>query len=408
MTNWQTKRLGDVLEKIEGGGTPSKEKKEFWDGSIPWASVKDLTSFNPKETQDYITDEGLKNSSSRLVKAGTLITPTRMALGFTVRFDIDVAINQDLKALYPIDDMSTEFIQYWFEAYRKTIERLGTGSTVAGIQVGELRALKIQAPEKPEQERIVGVLEVWDEYIEKLEQKIALKEQLKKGLMQQLLTGKQRLPGFSDGWQMTTVGSLGRIVSGGTPDTSKSEYWGGEIDWITPTEITKIKRLINKPTKKRITNAGLRASSTFVLPPISLVQCSRATIGECAINETEITTNQGFKNIIPNRKVDVWYLYYWIKQNKKLLLRISSGSTFLEYSKKDLERLKINLPGLDEQLCVARVLKNIDKQIENYEAKKILIESQKKYLLKNLITGTIRTPEDLQPLDSSRLESSAL
>ncbi|NCD10181.1 MAG: restriction endonuclease subunit S, partial [Negativicutes bacterium] len=184
MTNWQTKKLGDVLEKIEGGGTPSKEKKEFWNGSIPWASVKDLTSFNPKETQDYITDEGLKNSSSRLVKAGTLITPTRMALGFTVRFDVDVAINQDLKALYPIDDVSTEYIQYWFEAYRKSIERLGTGSTVAGIQIGELRALKIQVPEKPEQERIVGVLEVWDEYIEKLEQKIALKEQLKKGLMQ--------------------------------------------------------------------------------------------------------------------------------------------------------------------------------------------------------------------------------
>ena len=211
MTNWQIKKLDDVLRKIEGGGTPSKENAEYWNGSIPWASVKDLTTFNPRRTQDYISEDGLKNSSSKLVKAGILITPTRMALGFTVRFDIDVAINQDLKALYPRDDMDTDFLKYWFESNRKKIERLGIGSTVVGIQVGELKALKIHVPEKSEQERIVKILEAWDEYIEKLGRKIELKERLKKGLMRQLLTGRQRLPGFNNAWDITTLGDIGKI-----------------------------------------------------------------------------------------------------------------------------------------------------------------------------------------------------
>ncbi len=408
MTNWQTKRLGDVLEKIEGGGTPSKEKKEFWDGSIPWASVKDLTSFNPKETQDYITDEGLKNSSSRLVKAGTLITPTRMALGFTVRFDIDVAINQDLKALYPIDDMSTEFIQYWFEAYRKTIERLGTGSTVAGIQVGELRALKIQAPEKPEQERIVGVLEVWDEYIEKLEQKIALKEQLKKGLMQQLLTGKRRLPGYSGEWQSKKLGDLVEIKKGSglskdliTESGSKCVLYG-EI-------YTKYDEIIDEVYSRTRSRKGVKSKSGDVLVPASTTTSNLDIATATSVHEDGILLGGDINILRPKISVNSKFLSMLLSGPEKInLAKRAQGITIVHLYGKDFIKMKISLPSKEEQDAIVRVIETVRDEIKCHEPVLDNLKLQKKYLLKNLITGTIRTPEDLQPLDSSRLESSAL
>ena len=395
MTNWQTKKLGDVLEKIEGGGTPSKDKKEFWNGSIPWASVKDLTSFNPKETQDYITDEGLKNSSSRLVKAGTLITPTRMALGFTVRFDVDVAINQDLKALYPIDDVSTEFIQYWFEAYRKTIEKLGTGSTVAGIQVGELRALKIQVPEKPEQERIVGVLEVWDEYIEKLEQKIALKEQLKKGLMQQLLTGKRRLPGFEGDWQKLKLSDIAKIRKGTQLNRSTlSENMAGLNKYA----------VINGG----ITPSGYTDTMNTKAGAITISEGGNSC-GYVNYIKEDFWLGGHCYEIINNQKVDQIYLYPFLKANQSKIMSLRVGSGLPNIQKSSLENLKVLLPETKkEQEELGLIMLHSVIEIEQLSEKLQIMKLQKKYLLKKLITGTIRTPEDLQPLDTSRLERSAL
>ena len=385
MTTWQTKKLGDVLEKIEGGGTPSKEKKEFWNGSIPWASVKDLTSFNPKETQDYITDEGLRNSSSRLVRAGTLITPTRMALGFTVRFDVDVAINQDLKALYPIDDMSTEFVQYWFEAHRKTIERLGTGSTVTGIQVGELRALKIQVPEKPEQQRIVSVLGVWDEYIEKLEQKIALKEQLKRGLMQQLLTGKRRLPGFSGEWKATTIGDVSAISMGQSPSSSSYNNSGNGLVLIQGNADMK-----NGLTVERVWTTEV----TKEAPKGSLIMTVRAPVGEIAVATQKVCLGRGVCAIKSDYSN---YLRIYLDWFKPKWLQFIQGSTFESVNGTDVRKLKIRLPETEEASSIVSVIGVVEDEIEVMKSICNNTKLQKKYLLKNLITGTIRTPETLKP-----------
>ena len=390
MTNWQTKKLGDVLEKIEGGGTPSKEKKEFWNGSIPWASVKDLTSFNPKETQDYITDEGLKNSSSRLVKAGTLITPTRMALGFTVRFDVDVAINQDLKALYPIDDVSTEFIQYWFEAYRKSIERLGTGSTVAGIQIGELRALKIQVPEKPEQKRIVGVLEVWDEYIEKLEQKIALKEQLKKGLMQQLLTGKRRLPGFSEEWRTYKLGDFLQ------EPIYKRETNPKDIELLTVRLHTKGVQASGKfPFATEKGRPYYRRYQGEIL--VGRQNFHNGGVGEVTEKTNGLIASNAISSYVPKVNADLDFILFALQRGDfyKRIGHIIGGTGQKEISPSEFKKLKITMPELEEQKAIASVIKKSNEDLHTlYEYAKY-INQQKKYLLRNLITGTIRTPDDL-------------
>lgn len=147
-----------------------------------------------------------------------------------------------------------------------------------------------------------------------------------------------RFPEFKEPWAALRVSDLGSILSGGTPKTSVAEYWDGEILWATPTDITKNSVKNINSTSRTISGAGLKSSSANLLPAKSLLICSRATVGEIAINRVPMSTNQGFKNIVPDSKFDVDFLYYLLSTKKSDMLRRSAGSTFLEISKR--ERLR--------------------------------------------------------------------
>lgn len=190
---WEEKTLGDVLEKIVGGGTPSRANPAYWNGEIPWVTVKDFATFNAYSAQEYISINGLKKSASNLIPAGTLITSTRMAVGKSVVYKVDVAINRDLKALYFYQTISVEFMAYWFEFHEQFISELGSGSTVKGISIGDLQRLKFNAPQYDEQTTIAQVLCDMDNEITALEKRLEKTRMLKQGMMQELLTGRIRL-----------------------------------------------------------------------------------------------------------------------------------------------------------------------------------------------------------------------
>ena len=140
-----------------------------------------------------ITYLGLSNSSSHLIPAGTLITSTRMALGRTVIYDVDVAINQDLKALFFKSQITVQFMKYWFEMYSDKIDALGSGSTVKGISLTELRRFPFSIMEMSEQKAIAEILSDMDAELAELEQRRDKTVALKQGMMQELLTGRTRL-----------------------------------------------------------------------------------------------------------------------------------------------------------------------------------------------------------------------
>lgn len=190
---WEVRKLGDYIEKIVGGGTPSRANPGFWGGEIPWATVKDLTSFQPNQTQEWLTRDGLKNSSANLIPAGTLIASTRMALGKAVIFGKDVAINQDLKAIFFGKNGMARFFCYWFEANASAIDAIGGGSTVKGISLSQLKALDVASPGLAEQNAIVDVISDLETEIETLENRLTKTRALKQAMMQELLTGRIRL-----------------------------------------------------------------------------------------------------------------------------------------------------------------------------------------------------------------------
>lgn len=203
-----------------------------------------------------------------------------------------------------------------------------------------------------------------------------------------MMYNNQKIP---EGWSIKKLGEMGKFVSGGTPDTEKPEYWNGDIIWLTPSEITKLPTRFVSDSERKITRAGLKNSSAVLLPVGSLIICTRATVGDCCINIKEVSTNQGFKNLIPeNSNID--FLYYLISSHKTDLIRKACGSTFLEISKHDIEKLKYSVPPLPEQEKIAEILGAWDLAIEKLTA---LIEQKKllkKGLMQRLLTGKQRLP----------------
>lgn len=193
-------------------------------------------------------------------------------------------------------------------------------------------------------------------------------------------------------WKILPLQKVGKIYSGGTPDTKEPSYWDGDILWCTPSDITKLKTRFITNTHQKITQLGLKNSSATLLPPGCILVCTRATIGNAAITLKETSTNQGFKNIKPIKDINVDWLFYCIVSNKHRLVRLGGGSTFLEVSKKDFEKFKIAIPPLPEQQKIAEIISTWDKAIEKQSQLIEKLELRKKGLMQQLLTGKQRLP----------------
>lgn len=162
-------------------------------------------------------------------------------------------------------------------------------------------------------------------------------------------------------WQTKKLSDVSEIVNGGTPKTSVSKYWNGNILWITPKDMGRLDDVFVEETGRMITEAGLRDSSAKVIPPNSVILSTRAPIGHLAINKRAITTNQGCKGLIPAYNLDVKFLYYFLEDSVDLLNSLGSGTTFKELSGSKLKEIEIPFPALAEQ---KRIVKKLDEVFE--------------------------------------------
>ncbi|WP_205597674.1 restriction endonuclease subunit S [Paraferrimonas sp. SM1919] len=156
---WEITLLNQVVDKIVGGGTPSKSIPSYYEGSIPWMTVKDMNKSFLTDTIDHITQSAVDNSSTNIIPAGTPIIATRMSLGKIVRASFDSAINQDLKALFVNNEMNAHYFEYWYRSQGMNIESLGTGTTVKGVRLEVINGLQFPLAPLAEQQRIVAKLD---------------------------------------------------------------------------------------------------------------------------------------------------------------------------------------------------------------------------------------------------------
>jgi type I restriction enzyme S subunit len=172
-------------------------------------------------------------------------------------------------------------------------------------------------------------------------------------------------PTYPQDWQETTLGEVCEIKSGSTPSTKEESFWGGEISWITPKDLSNYNSVYISRGEKSITTEGLKNSSAQLLPKDTILFSSRAPIGYVAIARNELTTNQGFKNLVCDEKNSHFrFFYYLLKEKSDHIEKLSSGSTFSEASASLMKSIPILLPPLPEQKAIASVLSSFDDKIE--------------------------------------------
>ncbi len=166
-------------------------------------------------------------------------------------------------------------------------------------------------------------------------------------------------------WNKFKLGDIAEIVGGGTPSTSKPEYWGGDIPWVTPRDLSFSDERFVSHGERSITEEGLKNSSTKVLPKGAVLLTTRAPIGYLRIAQNPICTNQGFKSLIPDEEVvNNHFLYYLLRKNVEYLKSVGVGSTFAEISGSALSRLEFMFPSLETQEKIVEILSALDEKIE--------------------------------------------
>lgn len=263
---------------------------------------------------------------------------------------------------------------------RNQISSKAGGSTRYNVGQGILSEVTVKIPEIEEQQKISSFLMLFNQKIEKQQEKIEKLEQFKKGMMQKIFSQELRFKDEDGGefpeWQLKELKDIADIVGGGTPSTSHEGYWNGNIPWFTPTEISSEKYV--SQSKRTISEEGLKKSSAKVLPVGTILLTTRATLGDMAIATVPVTTNQGFQSIIPKENSVSEFIYYLQPQIKKHCLVNASGSTFMEISKSNLETFTTLIPSKKEQIKISSYLSALDSKIEKEEEKLMVLEEQKR------------------------------
>ena len=203
-------------------------------------------------------------------------------------------------------------------------------------------------------------------------------------------------------WEVVKIDEIADVISGGTPSTKKSEYYGDEIAWITPKDLSGYTSKYISRGERSITNLGLENSSAKLLPPNTVLFSSRAPIGYVAISRDQLTTNQGFKNLVcDSTKADFEFMYYKMKTLKEALESVAGGSTFKEVSGKVVKEFNIVLPTLPEQKAIANIFASLDEKIELNNQMNKTLEEMAQALFKRWFVDFEFPNENGEPYKSS-------
>ncbi len=193
-SEWTKKNIGEITSKIIGGGTPSKNITQYYEGEIPFMTVKDMTSSRPIDTEWHITKEAVENSSTNIIPKDTIIIATRVGLGKIVRVNFATTINQDLKALILKECIDKDFCEYLIIYKTPEIIAKGRGTTVKGITLEELKDIKFNLPSLNEQKKIVEEIKkrfaVANEVEKAVEDNIEKAKQLKQSILKKAFEGR--------------------------------------------------------------------------------------------------------------------------------------------------------------------------------------------------------------------------
>ncbi|MCH1966193.1 restriction endonuclease subunit S [Paraclostridium sordellii] len=402
--DWKIKKIGDIYDDLKAGATPSRTNPSYFTGDIPWITSGELKSKYIYDTYEKITEEAVKNTNLKIYQKGTFFIAitgleaagTRGSCGIN---GIDSATNQSCLAFQEKEEINTEFLYYWYSLYGDYIGKKYTqGTKQQSLNNKIVEELCIGFPSKEEQEKIADILSTVDCQIDDTEMFIEKCQELKKGLMQRLLTKgightefkKTEVGEIPVDWEVKKLKDISlKIGDGlhGTPEYKEE----GEFYFINGNNISNRRIKIFENTKKVEECEYLKYKKN--LDSNSILISLNGTIGNLGFyNNEKIMLGKSVGYINLNEDTNKVFIYYQLEGNRiqSYFIKELTGTTIKNLSLKTLRETKIFIPSKDEQEKIAETLIAVDKKIEEYENKKQNLEELKKGLMQQLLTGNIR------------------
>lgn len=406
---WKKGVIEDIA-KVSSGGTPSRQNDAYWlGGQIPWVTTTEVKFGVIKDTEQKITEAGLKNSSAKLFPKDTIL----MAMygqgktrGQVAKLGIEASTNQACAALLLNDGFEVDYYYQYLVSQYENIRELANSGGQQNLSAGIIKSIHIPIPPQLEQRKIAKVLSTWDKAISTTERLIDNSKQQKKALMQQLLTGAQtqrkRLlddsgKPFEGEWEEVKLGELGTTFTSLTGKT-KSDFGSGKlyVPYINifknaSVDINHLERVnISENERQNEVKFGdiffttssetpeeVGMSSVMLDMPNEAVYLNSFCFG-FRLHSFEQATPIFMKHVLRSSSV------------RRFISILAQGATRYNLSKTQLLKVKISLPKKEEQQKIASVLNNADKEIELLEQQLADLKKEKKALMQQLLTGKKR------------------
>ncbi len=404
--DWDVKKLGDITNNVTIGLVKTMTA-HYCEQGVPLIRNSNIKEDKiDKENMVFLTYEFAEANENKRLKVGDIVTVHTGDIGTSA------VIEKDMDGAHGFATLNTTvnpeiiynyYLSKYFNSnmYKKQAMSFSTGDGRFNLNLKDFVNSLIPIPPLKEQKKIAEILSSVDAAIEKTEQVIAKTEEVKKGLMQQLLTkgiGHTEFKQTEFGeipvsWEVKKISQVASTMSGGTPNRKKSEYYNGDIPWVKTGEL--IHKYLNN-SEEKITELGLNNSSAKLMPVGAvLIAMYGATVGKSTILGISASTNQACCGIIPNKDyLNNEYLYYRLQYWKDKLISMATGAAQPNISQQLIKELLIPLPNLSEQEKIVDILNIQDEKIANEKANLDSLKEIKQGLMQRLLTGQVRVQID--------------
>ena len=393
---YETYRIADLIDEIAMGPFGSNIKVScFVDSGVPVLNGSNLEGFSLSEkTFRYVTREKADSLNKANAHRGDIVITHRGTLGQIVfipqdsKYDRYVTSQSQFRVRCN-DKVLPEYLVYYFHTPIGQHKLLSNASQVGVPALARpsstFQQIEVVLPELSIQKRVV-------EIISTIQKKIVNNQELNDNLEQQAQSYFQEL--FVDNadpeWTTGTISDLGTVVGGSTPSKAKPEYYTESgIAWITPKDLSNNKSKFVSHGENDITELGLRNSSASIMPEGTVLFSSRAPIGYIAIAAGEVTTNQGFKSVVPKPEIGTPFVYFFLKNTLPVIEGMASGSTFKEVSGSTMKNVPAVIPDAETLAKFSDFCAPIFAQQRILEEQNQSLATLRDNLLPKLMSGEI-------------------
>ena len=382
----ERKTIGDITTSFSGG-TPKSSNKTYYEGNIPFIRSGEIKS---KQTELFISDHALKDSSAKMVEKGDILYALYGATSGEVAISqINGAINQAILAIKPNSGYSSEFIMNYLKKEKDNILEKYLQGGQGNLSAAIVKSIELSLPSRDEQSAIGSLFRTLDDLLASYKDNLANYQSLKATMLSKMFpkaghtVPEIRLDGFEGEWDLLEINDLADdFQSGGTPKTNVQEYWDGDIPWIQSSDL-ETNCLFKIKVQKSISEKGLKNSSAKIIPKDSIAVVTRVGVGKLAVMRHEYATSQDFLSL-SNLKSNIEftaYLLYRLLQKEVTQLQ---GTSIKGITKVELLSKKVLIPSLSEQQAIGSYFSNLDNLIATHQEKISQLETLKKKLLQDM------------------------